>query len=101
VYDYSVTEDGAYYTMELLTGSDLRTMGQVPWTKACELLRDLASSLAIIHSRRLVHCDLSPRNVRCTGDGRAKLLDFGAMMPMGPARLRSISAGGCCASICV
>lgn len=86
VYDYGVTGDGAYYTMELLTGSDLRTMGRVPWTTACALLRDLASSLAIIHSRRLIHCDLSPRNVRCTGDGRAKLLDFGAMVPMGPSR---------------
>src|SRR5262249_44578274 len=53
---------------------------------ACALLRDIASSLAIIHSRRLLHADLSPRNVRCTADGRAKLLDFGAMMPMGPPR---------------
>ena len=84
VYDYGICDDGAYYTMELLTGSDLRAMRQVPWTVACGLLRDLASSLAIIHSRRLIHADLSPRNVRCTADGRAKLLDFGAMMPMGP-----------------
>ena len=72
--------------MELLTGSDLRELGQVPWEKACALLRDLASSLAIVHSRRLIHADLSPRNVRCTADGRAKLLDFGAMMPMGPPK---------------
>src|SRR5262249_52509919 len=86
VYDYGVSETGAYYTMELLTGSDLRSMRQVHWTLACALLRDIASSLAIIHSRRLIHADLSPRNVRCTADGRAKLLDFGAMMPMGPPR---------------
>jgi len=83
VYDYGRDEEGAYYTMELLTGSDLREKGQVPWETACALLRDLASSLAIVHSRRLIHADLSPRNVRCTADGRAKLLDFGAMMPMG------------------
>ncbi len=86
VYDYGVSDNGAYYTMELLTGSDLRSMRQVDWPVACALLRDLASSLAIIHSRRLIHADLSPRNVRCTADGRAKLLDFGAMMPMGPPR---------------
>jgi serine/threonine-protein kinase len=86
VYDYGVSATGAYYTMELLTGSDLRGMRQVHWTLACALLRDIASSLAIIHSRRLLHADLSPRNVRCTADGRAKLLDFGAMMPMGPPR---------------
>ncbi|HEX4352004.1 MAG TPA: AAA family ATPase, partial [Polyangiales bacterium] len=39
-----------------------------------------------LHSRRRVHADISPRNVRCTLDGRAKLLDFGAMMPMGVAK---------------
>jgi tetratricopeptide (TPR) repeat protein len=86
VYDYGRDQGGAYYTMELLTGSDLRELGQIPWEKACALLRDLASSLAIVHSRRLIHADLSPRNVRCTADGRAKLLDFGAMMPMGMAQ---------------
>ncbi|HEX3597897.1 MAG TPA: protein kinase, partial [Polyangiaceae bacterium] len=86
VYDYGVDVEGAYYTMELLTGKDLRQVGQLPWEEVCGLLRDLASSLAIIHSRRLIHADLSPHNVRCTADGRAKLLDFGAMMSMGAAR---------------
>ena len=51
--------------------------------EACALLRDVASSLAILHSRGLLHRDVSPRNVRCTADGRAKLIDFGAMAPMG------------------
>ena len=29
---------------------------------------------------------MSARNVRCTADGRAKLIDFGAMAPMGVAK---------------
>jgi hypothetical protein len=86
VYDYGVDAEGAYYTMELLGGQDLRTLGKSNWRTACALLRDIASSLAIVHSRRLLHGDLSPRNVRCTADGRAKLLDFGAMAPMGVAK---------------
>ena len=83
VYDYGVDGDDPYYTMELLDGSDLREQGQVPWQQACRLLCDVASSLAILHSRKFVHRDISPRNVRKTGDGHAKLFDFGAMVPMG------------------
>jgi hypothetical protein len=86
VYDYGVDERGAYYTMELLDGVDLRECGKLPWQHACRLLRDVASSLAILHSRKLLHRDLSPRNVRCTTDGRAKLIDFGVMIPMSVPR---------------
>ncbi len=84
VYDYGVDDAGAFYTMELLDGEDLQAKrGRLPWRAACAVLRDVASSLAILHSRRLLHRDPSPRNVRCTADGRAKLIDFGAMTPMG------------------
>jgi serine/threonine protein kinase len=55
------------------------------WREACALLRDIASSLAILHSRGLIHRDVSLRNVRRTADGRAKLLDFGAMVSVGVA----------------
>jgi hypothetical protein len=86
VYDYGVDAQCAYYTMELLDGLDLQSIGKQPWQRSCALLRDVASSLAIVHSRRLVHRDVSARNVRCTGDGRAKLIDFGLMIAMGAAR---------------
>lgn len=82
VYDYTVDAAGPFYTMELLDGGDLLERSPVPWQEACGLFYDLCSSLALLHSRRLVHCDISPRNVRCTKDGRAKLFDFGAMVPM-------------------
>ncbi len=86
VYEYGVDRGKPYYTMELLDGSDLRAMAPLQWQRACALLRDVASSLAIVHSRYMVHRDVSSRNVRCTGEGRAKLLDFGAMVPMGPSK---------------
>src|SRR4029079_4218527 len=80
---YGVESDGAYYTMELLDGADLREGGNLTWQEVCAVLCDVASSLALVHSRGLVHRDVSPPNVRRTGDGRAKLFDFGAMAPMG------------------
>jgi hypothetical protein len=66
VYDYGVDEHGSYYTMELLDGADLDQSGRLPWREACALLRDIASSLAIVHSRGLLHRDVSTRNVRRT-----------------------------------
>ncbi len=86
VYDYGVDVDGPYYTMELLDGGDLHGLAPVPWRTACSLVRDACSVLSLLHSRRLIHRDLSPRNIRCTSDGQAKLLDFGAMAPMGPTK---------------
>jgi hypothetical protein len=84
VYEYGLADDGnPFYTMELLDGQDLRERPQPSWREACGLLRDVASSLAIMHARRLLHRDISARNIRCTSDGRAKLIDFGAMAPMG------------------
>ena len=78
VYDYGVDESGNYYTMELLDGGDLRELSPVDWRKACGLMLDVCSALSLLHSRRMVHRDISPRNIRCTKDGLAKLIDFGA-----------------------
>ena len=84
VYDYGVTESGPYYTMELLEGRDLYELGKMPYRDACRHARDVASSLALLHAHRLVHRDVSPRNVRLGQDGRAKLIDFGALTAFGP-----------------
>ncbi|HMI90589.1 MAG TPA: protein kinase, partial [Polyangiales bacterium] len=61
VYDYGLDQGSPYYTMELLAGADARTTYRnevlsVP--QACVLLRDVASALALIHSRRFVHRDI-------------------------------------------
>ncbi|HMJ16042.1 MAG TPA: protein kinase, partial [Polyangiaceae bacterium] len=85
VYDYGISESGPYYTMELLTGQDLHERAPLPHRDLCSHLRDIASSLALIHAHRLVHRDVSPRNIRFRADGRAKLIDFGALAPFGPA----------------
>jgi hypothetical protein len=83
VYDYGVENGAPYYTMELLDGQDLRDLSPLPYREACLYLRDVASSLALLHARRLLHRDVSPRNVRRTSNGRCKLIDFGAMTPFG------------------
>ncbi|MEM9194717.1 MAG: AAA family ATPase, partial [Myxococcota bacterium] len=90
VYDYGVDRAGPYYTMELLDGEDVRELVRLPEPisieRTCSILRDMAAALALLHVRGLVHRDLSPRNVRCTSSGKAKLIDFGVLCEVGVAR---------------
>lgn len=85
-YDYGFDDHGPYYTMELLSGEDLSKLAPLPWQAACRAMRDVASALALLHARRLLHRDLSPSNVRITLDGKTKLLDYGAVSPFGESK---------------
>jgi hypothetical protein len=82
-YDYGVLDTGPFYTMELLPGGDLQQRSPLPYREVCAHLRDVASLLALLSTQRLVHRDVSPRNVRFAADGRAKLIDFGALTGFG------------------
>ena len=84
-YEYGLDTQGPYYTMELLGGRDLKELAPLPYREVCQHLRDVASGLALLHAHGLVHRDVSPRNVRLGPDGRAKLIDFGALAPFGVA----------------
>jgi Protein kinase domain/AAA ATPase domain len=86
VYDYGMDGNVPYYTMELLQGIDLNDAERLPFAKACLIIHDIASGLALLHSRGLVHRDVSTRNVAWTRNERAKLIDFGAMTGVGVAK---------------
>ncbi|HVW26950.1 MAG TPA: AAA family ATPase [Polyangiaceae bacterium] len=85
VFDYGQYEGTPFYTMEIAPGIDVRALSPLPWKEACSLLRDVVSALSLLHSRRLVHRDVSAGNVRRTPEHRGKLLDFGSLCPMGVA----------------
>lgn len=58
VLDFGIGDQGQrYYTMELLGGHDLQQLAPLPWRKACAHLRDVATCLALLHARRLLHRD--------------------------------------------
>ena len=86
VHDYGLDARGPYYTMELLDRSDLEHVERLPWQRVCALMVDVGYSLSMLHSRGLLHRDISLRNVCYAPDGHVKLIDFGAMLPMGVAR---------------
>ena len=83
VFDYGVDAEGPYYTMELVHGRDLEKAAPLPWRDVCLHMRDIATSLSLLHARRLLHRDLSPGNVKLGADGHCKLLDFGALSDFG------------------
>ena len=86
-FDSAPDGDHAYYTMELLDGGDLRKLAPLPWQEVCAVAYDACSALSLLHSRRLVHKDLTPRNIRRTADGTAKLIDFGLLDTFGPSNV--------------
>lgn len=83
VYDFGRDAEGSFYTMELLDGEDLSHSAPLPWREVCSLTREAASILGLLHTRRLLHRDLSPRNLFRQSHGHLKLIDFGALSPFG------------------
>jgi hypothetical protein len=85
VYEYGLDAIGPYYTMELLEGSDLFASAPLQLEQAALVIRDVASALSLMHARRLVHRDVTPKNVRFDAEQRTKLIDFGALASFGHA----------------
>ncbi len=83
VYEYGLDEQGPFYTMELVEGCDLSESTALPVPTVLRVLRDVAEILAFLHARRLLHRDLTPRNIRLDAQGRARLLDFGILATVG------------------
>ena len=79
---YDVGSEGgiSYAVTELLEGSTLRerlATGALPVPEAIDIARQIARGLSAAHEKGIVHRDLKPENVFITGDGHAKILDFG------------------------
>lgn len=86
VYDVQVNSEPQYLVSEYVEGESLLERGIN--RSASELRRiaeDLLEALQYIHSKDLVHGDVTPANVivATDGSGRTKLIDFGLAAPVG------------------
>ena len=78
-------QDRLYLVTTLLDGAPLSSIPQIAddgvrVSRFVRLARELADAVAYLHSRGVLHGDISPTNVCLAGDGRAVLIDLGSFL---------------------
>ena len=71
-----------YMVMEYVEGRTLKSYlqqhGRLTWTQTLDIFMQIMDALRTVHKAGLLHRDIAPDNIYLCGDGRVKLLDFGA-----------------------
>jgi serine/threonine protein kinase/Tol biopolymer transport system component len=80
IYGLEEKDDILALALELVEGEDLARRlerGAIPVDEAIGLARQIVDGLDAAHEKGVVRRDLKPSNVKLTGDGTVKILDFG------------------------
>ncbi len=80
IIDRGQAGDHYYFTMELVSGINLREMlgsGRLPLRDALRIGTQVARAIEYLHDRSIVHRDLKPENVLVDARGHIKIADFG------------------------
>ncbi len=80
IHEIEEAEGDAFIVMEYVDGPSLKEKiadGPIPLEDALATATEVARALEAAHRRGIVHRDIKPANILLTGEGRAKVLDFG------------------------
>ena len=82
VYDYFEENGTAYIVMEYIDGAKLKTyleqQGPMEPEAAIGTILMIIEAVKKIHSKGIIHCDVSPDNIYIVNEESIKILDFGA-----------------------
>jgi len=81
VHDFGFEDGVSFIVMELVPGTDLKTMikqrGKFSVDEAINLIVQACEGIGYAHRAGLVHCDVKPHNMLVSTEGRLKVTDFG------------------------
>ena len=70
-----------YYVMQYIDGESLDNyilrQNGLPEQKSISILKEVGSAVQYMHSNKMLHLDLKPKNVMLDKDGKSYLIDFG------------------------
>ncbi|OGD21154.1 MAG: hypothetical protein A2W03_12895 [Candidatus Aminicenantes bacterium RBG_16_63_16] len=70
-----------FMVMEYIKGKTLEKVlekeGTLDWTRAVDLLKQIAQGVEHAHNNKIIHRDLRPSNIMVSEEGTAKITDFG------------------------
>lgn len=85
MYDTFEQNGTVYYVMEYINGITVREYtqryGKISEGQALYAAVNIVSAFRHIHSRNIIHRDLSPNNIMIDTDGNIRLVDFGNARP--------------------
>lgn len=81
VFDVFDENGTSYYVMEFLTGQNLdeyiKSKECLKEDEAIKIIREVGSALSYMHSKKMLHLDIKPKNVMHGDDNSNYLIDFG------------------------
>lgn len=81
VFDVFDENGTLYYVMEYLDGENLdeyiKSQGRLEEEEAIKIIKEVGAALSYMHSKKMLHLDMKPKNIMHRKDSGNSLIDFG------------------------